>query len=672
MRRSLLSGRVALEGEEGGRWRLAAAVLAGTFVVGNLILLGVHISLTSRPLTVEDAGRSDGVVAATQVGSGAILTASAGNEVQLVENGKVTHRRQLDSSIGGIAATPDGTRIYAGTALGHLYEFGRDLTSASVPDRGVGDAIVGMKVGPDGALWVAHGSGAYSDQYYVSVFTGSGVTPSAERQAAFTITALDAVQGRAVYGTVNARVGSLDAESTGRPWTTVVLQPVTTLLAVPRQQRILVGDKAGELELLDASGRSLGVVTVSSFQITALAEDQRTSTFLVGDENGSLYAVNESGDVLLSRSVANGPITAILPTADGRFIVIPRSGPWTTLDPRAIAGAAIADRLAPWWIASALADLLLMVGALTLATARTRRSAIRLLRQAWRARLAYLLIGPALLMITLFSYYPALSAVYYSLTDFSLRSAPRFVGLQNYFQIIATDFYFRTGLLNMVIIIVTSFIKSITVPMLAAELVFWLRNRITQYAFRTLFVLSAVVPGLVFTLLWRQVYDPYTGLLNEILRLIGRPGWQHAWLGEGATALWAIVGVGFPWVTAFSFLILLGGLLNINREFYDAAAIDGAGRWARFWNVDVPLLVPQFRILAFFSVIGAIEGFASIFILTQGGPGYATYVPALEMYFRIGQGDLGYASAIGMILFVMILMVTLFVLRFRRRTVESE
>jgi ABC-type sugar transport system permease subunit len=257
-------------------------------------------------------------------------------------------------------------------------------------------------------------------------------------------------------------------------------------------------------------------------------------------------------------------------------------------------------------------------------------------------------------------------AIYYSFTDFSLRTVTQFVGLDNYRQVLTSDFYFRTGLVNMLILAVASVIKTMTVPLLVAELIFWLRNHVHQYVFRTLFVLPAVVPGLVFTLLWRQVYDPRTGLLNELLGAIGLPQLQHAWLGEPSTALWAIVAVGFPYVDAFAFLILLGGLLNINAEFFDAAKVDGAGGWSRFRHIDLPLLTAQFRILLFFAVAGTVQGFASIFILTQGGPGYATYVPALQMYLQIADGNFGYASAIGVILFVMIFVATLVILRLRR------
>jgi ABC-type sugar transport system permease subunit len=166
--------------------------------------------------------------------------------------------------------------------------------------------------------------------------------------------------------------------------------------------------------------------------------------------------------------------------------------------------------------------------------------------------------------------------------------------------------------------------------------------------------------------MWRQVYDPNTGLLNQLLASTGLSRFQHAWLGEDRTAIWAIVGVGFPFVSAFAFLIFLGGLLNINGEYFDAAKVDGARWWQRLMHLDLPLLLPQFRILLFFAIVGTVQGFASIFILTRGGPGTATYVPALQMYLRIADGDFGYASAIGVVLFVVIMILTVFVLRFRR------
>ena len=352
-----------------------------------------------------------------------------------------------------------------------------------------------------------------------------------------------------------------------------------------------------------------------------------------------------------------------MPGGTGQLVVVPGDGAWQDLNTSAIGGLGQAAQVEKVWLA---VDAVLLVALLvTLVVTVPRLSMLAV--AVWQARLGYALVLPAIALLAVFTYYPAALAIYYSLTNFSLGNVTQFVGLSNYVQILSDDFYFRTGIVNMLLIAVTSIIKAVTVPLLVAELIFWLRNRVHKYVFRTLFVLPAVVPALVFTLLWKQVYHPRTGLLNEFLGLIGLSQWQQAWLGNAHTAIWAIIGVGFPYVDAFAFLILLGGLLNINGEFFDAAKVDGAGWLSRFRHIDLPLLVAQFRILLFFAVNGTIQGFAGIFILTQGGPGTATYVPALQMYLRISDGDFGYASAIGVILFAMIFVATLFILRFRRQ-----
>ncbi|MBA3379656.1 MAG: sugar ABC transporter permease, partial [Chloroflexia bacterium] len=309
---------------------------------------------------------------------------------------------------------------------------------------------------------------------------------------------------------------------------------------------------------------------------------------------------------------------------------------------------------------------LLLTGTLVAVIDPYRKVATRTMRRAWKARIAYLFALPAVALIALFSYYPAAMAIYYSFTNYSLRSITEWVGFDNYQNILFDDPYFRVGIKNMLIITVTSVIKTLTVPLLIAELIFWLRNSWHSYIFRTLFILPTVVPGLVFTLMWRQIYDPDTGLINELLGVLGLDNLQTAWLGNPETALWAIIGVGFPWVDAFALLILLGGLLNINSELFDAAKVDGASVWQRFRNIDLPLLVPQFRILLFFAIAGTVQGFVSIFILTRGGPGMTTYIPSLQMYMRIADGDFGYASAVGVILFLFILVATFVVLRLRR------
>jgi ABC-type sugar transport system permease subunit len=261
-------------------------------------------------------------------------------------------------------------------------------------------------------------------------------------------------------------------------------------------------------------------------------------------------------------------------------------------------------------------------------------------------------------------------AFYVSLTDFNLSSPMEFVGLRN-FENMLRDTYLIAGVKNMVILLITNVVKQLTVPLLIAELIFWIRSEVLKYWFRTAFVLPAIVPGVVAILLWKTIWAPNIGLVNQILQLVGLGQYQHAWLGEDSTALLAIILTGFPWIDIFAFLVFFGGLLTISGEVFDAAAVDGANAIQRFFKIDIPGLWPQIMLILFFAFIGSIQGFEGIFLLTGGGPGTATYVPALEMYEMIStSAKFGYASAIGFVLAAII--AVLVFLRFRLDPQRNE
>jgi ABC-type sugar transport system permease subunit len=171
-----------------------------------------------------------------------------------------------------------------------------------------------------------------------------------------------------------------------------------------------------------------------------------------------------------------------------------------------------------------------------------------------------------------------------------------------------------------------------------------------------MFVIPAAVPGVVGTLLWKNFYALDYGLINQFFRFAGLGNLTHPWLADRNTALGAIIFAGFPWVGVFTFLILIGGLINIPSELYEAAIIDGCNVWRRFWSIDIPMLIPQFGLLLFFTYIGSVQGYQSILLFTKGGPGYSTYVPAFQMYQKFAlENQFGYASAIGVALFAVVL-----------------
>ena len=276
---------------------------------------------------------------------------------------------------------------------------------------------------------------------------------------------------------------------------------------------------------------------------------------------------------------------------------------------------------------------------------------------------------PTVTMLLIFNYYPALSGIYHAFTVWTPGVETRWVGLDQ-FRALGDDRYFWTGIGNLIILIVTGFLKLI-LPLVVAELIFNLRSHKLRYAMRTLFVLQVIVPGVVGVLLWVNIYDPQIGLANQVLRGIGLDSWAQVWLGDSDTALWSIVVIGFPWVSAFALLIFYGGLISIPGEIFDAAQVDGAGPIRRFFNIDLPLLLSQVRLLVILTFIAVVQEFAAVFLTTGGGPGSSTYVPSLELYYQaVRFNNFGLASAIGAVLFVVILIGTIINLRYVKSSVE--
>jgi ABC-type sugar transport system permease subunit len=235
------------------------------------------------------------------------------------------------------------------------------------------------------------------------------------------------------------------------------------------------------------------------------------------------------------------------------------------------------------------------------------------------------------------------------------------------------DRYLTIGIANMVILILAGAVKTLTFPLFVAEIIFHLRSRATQYWARTAFVVPTVVPAVATILVWRFIYDPNLGLANQFLKSVGLSAWTHSWLGEPGYALGAIIGIGFPWVGAFPLLVLYAGLIAIPAELLEAATVDGASPLRRIWSLHLPLLLSQVKLLLILVFIGGIQDFTGIFILTEGGPLDSTYVPGLELYFNATRFDrLGYASAIGVVLFIVIMAVTIVQLRFVRSATEYQ
>lgn len=282
----------------------------------------------------------------------------------------------------------------------------------------------------------------------------------------------------------------------------------------------------------------------------------------------------------------------------------------------------------------------------------------------------YLLMLPSLLLISVFFYYPAVSGFIYSFTRVTPRG-PLWAGLANY-QRLLTDTRLIGSFANLAQIVVFYAAVVVTMPLMTAVFMFRMPNPRVQYVYRLIYVFPMVVPVVVVIIIWRWIYS-LDGGLNIILSAVGLESITRAWLGDRTVVLYAIMFVNFPWMGGLNFLIYLSGLQSIPDELFDAAIVDGVGPVARFFRIELPLIRDQMRLLVLLSVIFWLQRFELPLILTDGGPGWSSMVPGLRMYHAISRDfNIGYGSAIGTVLFVLVFTMTMIQMRLRRRAAAGE
>ncbi len=281
---------------------------------------------------------------------------------------------------------------------------------------------------------------------------------------------------------------------------------------------------------------------------------------------------------------------------------------------------------------------------------------------------AYLLLLPTFTLLGAFNYFPALSGLYHAFTRWEEGRAAVFNGLTN-FQQMAGDMVLWRGVGNMIVLLLAGLFKSIVAPFIAAELILALISDRTRYVFRTLFLLPMVVPGMVGILIWGFIYDPNMGMLNQALQALGLEHLERNWLGEPSLALPSIIFMGFPWVGAFGLLIFMAGLMDIPDSVYEAYRMESGNVLKRIFTIDIPLVKSQIRMLVILCFIGSLQDFQTILLLTDGGPGLATTVPALRMYHQAFRfTHYGYGSAIGLLLFLVVMGLTILNMKVLKRS----
>lgn len=292
------------------------------------------------------------------------------------------------------------------------------------------------------------------------------------------------------------------------------------------------------------------------------------------------------------------------------------------------------------------------------AKAKSSFSWKKLGKDIWKNKANYLYLLPLFFFLLTFSYYPAFSGIYHSFFDWKDTGEATFLGLDNYVEFL-TDFeVFWPSVLNMFKMLLPRLIIMIIVPLIVAELIFNLKSERAQSFYRVLIMIPMVAPGVVNTLIWQYIYDPNYGLVSAIWQAFG--GQPIDWLNDTRTVIPAIIFMGFPWVTPTNTLIYLSGLNAISSEARESARIDGANTFQIILHIDLPEIIGQVRFFLINGIITLIQDYSIQFLLTNGGPGYETMVPGYYMYQAAFQsGRMGFASAIGTFLFILILGLTI-------------
>ncbi len=284
-----------------------------------------------------------------------------------------------------------------------------------------------------------------------------------------------------------------------------------------------------------------------------------------------------------------------------------------------------------------------------------------LLHRVFRARWIYATLAPSFLLLALFNLYPALDAIRKSFFFWKMSNyhSARFIGLRNYLDLFQ-DVVFWKSFGTLSIFILWGFFVTFCILMPVTYLVYRLGDSRSGKWIQRLYVIPMMVPGMVIILFWRFFYDYHYGILNTLLKNIGLSESTHVWLGEKATALPALLFMGFPWVGGFGFLILLAGFQGIDTSLHEAAKIDGAKALDQFFHIDIPLIIPQAKILIILGMIGGLQQYGTQMIMTRGGPDYSTTVPGLIMFdtaFKLQ--NFGYGATQGVALFIIILLITM-------------
>lgn len=286
-----------------------------------------------------------------------------------------------------------------------------------------------------------------------------------------------------------------------------------------------------------------------------------------------------------------------------------------------------------------------------------------LAHRMWKAKYAYIFLAPLIIGMITMCYYPPILAILRSFTDWRIGMNESWnFSFSNYTRLFE-DSIFLDSIGTMFLLNIPTLVIGVVVPLIFAEMLFWVKWPKLSAAYRVLTLLPIITPGVINTYIWTFIYQS-NGLMNDLLRVFGF-NFDFNWLNNLDTVIFACIFMGFPWIGGTNVLIYLSGLMNIPTEITEAARLDGAGNARIIVSLHLPSVVGQIRYFLVFGIIGAFQNYGIQVTLWGSGvvnpeitnsaimvPGYYMYRQAFEF------NNSGYACAIGTILFFFVMLIT--------------
>ncbi|WP_202872786.1 carbohydrate ABC transporter permease [Kribbella capetownensis] len=284
------------------------------------------------------------------------------------------------------------------------------------------------------------------------------------------------------------------------------------------------------------------------------------------------------------------------------------------------------------------------------------------------ARWGVLLALPAIIGFVAFTFLPMIASAVISLTDWTIGAAPKFVGFANYTRMFTADdsffkslwatLYYTLGAVPLLLIVAFAVALLLNQPVRG------------QGVFRVIYYLPAIVPIVANSMLWIWLFNPDFGLLNTLTEKAGLP--RSQWIFDESTAIPSLILMSV-WGFGNVAVIFLAGLQGVPRQLYEAIAVDGGGAWRKFRHITLPMMTPTIFYSLVTSVIGALQVFVQAAVMTEGGPNDSTLFYIYYLYrTAFTNNEMGYASALAWVLFLVIMAVTVVLFRNSSRWVYYE